>query len=163
MTVKKYSEADLKNYLSCIGETSSNPNQESVVKRTLRKIPFLGRVYEMRANFGRCVFDKNYQPGYLFHGTTRDRLPQILQEGLSPSESFLGPLYFAVTFDNAKSWAQAKSLKEKSKPSIIYVDRSELSDLAFERRDESTFICNKQILPKNIKPVNLVLEYFLTH
>jgi hypothetical protein len=162
MVVKKYSEADLENYLSYLGGTTSPQHEGSIVRRTLRRIPFFDMVYEMKSNFGRCLFDESHQPRYLFHGTTKERLPQIFQNGLDPSQSFLGPLYFAVNFDDAKSWAQSKSLKEKSKPSVIYVDRSELTDLAFERRDESTFRCNNRIQPENIKPVGVILEYFLT-
>ena len=162
MTIKKYSEAYLNNYLSYTGGTTSPQSEGSVVRKTLGRIPFVDRVYEMKSNGGRCLFDKSHQPRYLFHGTTKERLPQILQEGLDPSHSFLGPLYFAVNFDDANSWARSKSLTEKSKPSVIYVDRYELSDLDFKRRDGSTFRCNDRISPTNIKPVGHLLEYFLT-
>ncbi|MFA4953220.1 MAG: hypothetical protein WC584_03285 [Candidatus Pacearchaeota archaeon] len=163
MAVKTYSKADLDNYLSEIGGTNQNKNLESFVRRTLRRISFFDMVYEMKSNFGRCLFDKNYKPRYLFHGTTKDRLVKILQEGLSPSKSFLGPIYFAATFDDAKSWAYSKSIRGKSKPMVIYVDQTLLPELTFERRDESTFRCNEQIPPESINRVRMVLKYLLTH
>ncbi|MFA5953279.1 MAG: hypothetical protein WC812_01675 [Candidatus Pacearchaeota archaeon] len=163
MEVKKYLENDLKNYLLYTSGIATNKNIESTVKKTLRKISFFNKVYDMKSNLSKCLFDETYQPRYLFHGTTTDKLSQILQEGLDPSKSFLGPIYLVVDFDNAESWARSKSIRTNSKPTVVYIDRNKLSNLTFERRDESTIRCNELIPSTNIKPVGRILKYFLTH
>lgn len=117
--------------------------------------------HEMRAEWWRCVTDTSYSPRYFFHGTTIDRLDSIKEGGLNPGATFLGYIYLATSYREAQNWAQMKSCQRKSKPVVIYVDKTTVPELNLVRRDNDTFRCLSTIPPEQVRRVGSVLEFLL--
>lgn len=100
------------------------------------------------------------EPDYLYHGTSRARLPLIAQDGLIPSQrsrwtkdgyeaNCLGRVFFTKRVDGAEFYAREAS---KSCPLILRVRRDALADMQDDPKEtEGNYFVEREVSPEQVE------------
>ena len=106
---------------------------------------------KIRALYGHSVkvkIEDSFCPkGFLYHGTSPDRLPEILNDGLCP----MGRQF--VHLSKEKETAYKVGLRHHPEPVILEIDAGKASKSGIDFFDRGEVVLSERIPPEFIKPL----------
>ena len=118
----------------------------------------------MLADFTETVSSEQYDSRYLFYGTTEEGLKRLKENGLKPSTKCVDHVCLYADYGQAKRTAGIKSMKNRSQPIVLYIDRDATSEMSFEREncDHTRYKHAGTIISDKLKKVSWALDFLLT-